>query len=145
MSIGAMGPAGLVYAGSVRRSLAMRAQTERRSGHVINAKPEGLRTLLNSVNARGTSSGYRCSILWEENTASTDMVATDDMSVMDPITSGDTSGLISRRISSQPKPAKGVWSDRLVPHPTWRKRPRSGNAWGAGESTSVRQLALTYH
>ena len=84
MSIGVMGPAGEVYAASVNLSSAINAQTDLRSGQVMIAMPSYLSTRTNSARATGTSCGYKCSMLWEEKTASTDSEETEDMSVIVP-------------------------------------------------------------
>ena len=87
----------------------------------MTVKPSGFITLKNSDKATGTSWGYRCSMLWEEKTASTDSVETEDMSVMVPTKSGRTDSSISKRNSFQSAKPAVERSLRLVPHPTWRK------------------------
>ena len=83
--------------------------------------PSGLSTRMNSDRAKGTSWGYRCSMLWEEKTASTDSEETEDMSVMVPTRSGLTDSSMSKRSSFQEDRALVVRSLRLEPQPTCRK------------------------
>lgn len=121
ISRGVIGPAGESYAASVSLSCATKAHTAFRSGQVMTAMPSDLSTRKNSARARGTSWGYRCSMLWEEKTASTDSEETVDMSVMVPTRSGLTDSSMSNRSSFQADKALVVRSLRLGPQPTWRK------------------------
>jgi hypothetical protein len=105
----------------VSLSSAIKAQTDLRSGQVMTAMPSDLSTRRNSDRAKGTSWGYRCSMLWEEKTASTDSEETEDMSVMVPTRSGLTDSSMSKRSSFQEDRALVVRSLRLAPQPTWRK------------------------
>jgi hypothetical protein len=54
-------------------------------------------------------------MLWEENTARTDAVATAAMSVMLSMTSGAAAGLMSSRISFHDKKPRVVWCLVSVP------------------------------
>ncbi len=87
----------------------------------MTAMPSGLSTRMNSDRAKGTSWGYKCSMLWEEKTASTDSEETEDMSVMVPTKSGLTDSSMSKRSSFQKDRALVVRSLRLGPQPTCRK------------------------
>ena len=87
----------------------------------MTAMPSGLSTRMNSDRAKGTSWGYRCSMLWDEKTASTDSEETEDMSVMVPTRSGLTDSSMSKRSSFQWDRALVVRSLRLGPQPTCRK------------------------
>ena len=89
----------------------------------MTAKLSDFKTRKNSDKATGTSWGYRCSMLWDEKTASTDSDKTEDICVMVPTKSGLTDSSMSKRSSFQSGELKPlvVRSLRLGPQPTWRK------------------------
>jgi hypothetical protein len=90
MSSGVIGPLEELYARSWSRYSTMSCATCRRFGSSSSSEPCGFRTVKNSLSATGTSWRCGCSILCEDQIASTDPVAIRIISVIEQMMSGWT-------------------------------------------------------